>query len=203
MKIVTVEGRSVAPGKILCIGRNFVDHIQELGNELPEDMVVFGKPNSAIADGLRSFHGEPLHYEGEICLLLEKGKAAYVGFGLDITKRELQRRLKDKGLPWERSKAFDDSALFSPFVALVGALEDLRLELRVDGQLVQQGAASNMIYRPEQAIKEIASFTSWTDGDILMTGTPKGVGEIRSGARFEGLILSGEKELVRGAWVAS
>jgi len=118
LKKIYVGERSVAPAKIVCVGRNFVEHIEELGNEIPENMVIFLKPNSAVAEDLRACHDEPLHYEGELCFLFEKGRFAAVGFGLDLTKRNLQSQLKVKGLPWERAKAFDGSVVFSSFVPI-------------------------------------------------------------------------------------
>ena len=134
MQTITVNGRSVTPSKVVCIGRNYVAHIEELGNEIPEQMVVFNKPNSAISDILRSqIAGEALHYESELAFVIEGGKLAAVGFGLDLTKRGLQSRLKEKGLPWERAKAFDGAALFSGFVALPKEVSSLSLQLTVDG----------------------------------------------------------------------
>jgi len=131
MQTITVIGRRVTPSKVVCIGRNYIAHIEELGNEIPDQMVVFNKPNSAISDILRSqIAGEPLHYEGELAFVIEGGKLAAVGFGLDLTKRTLE------------------------------------------------------------------------DGDIIMTGTPEGVGELRTGERFEGRVLAGSKELVTATWIA-
>ena len=112
MNTIQVAGVETTPSKIVCVGRNYVAHIEELGNEVPEQMVVFGKPNSAIGNKLQAFHGgEPLHYEGEIALAISNGRATAAGFGLDLTKRTLQGQLKKKGLPWERAKAFDLSLI--------------------------------------------------------------------------------------------
>src|SRR6187401_2848464 len=116
MHFIKVDGVSVYPSKILCVGRNYVAHIRELGNDVPDTMVVFNKPNSAITGTLRSRIGdEALHYEGELAFAVKKGKLVAVGFGLDLTRRGLQTALKEKGLPWERAKAFDGAALFSEF----------------------------------------------------------------------------------------
>src|SRR5210317_1676835 len=156
MQTVTVNGQSVTPSKIVCVGRNYVAHIEELGNEMPEDMVVFNKPNSAITDILRSqMGGEPLHYEGELCFMVKAGALHAVGFGLDLTKRELQSRLKEKSLPWERAKAFDGAALFSEFVSLPENLASLSLELTVDGAPRQEGGVELMMYPPEAILKEL------------------------------------------------
>ena len=129
-------------------------------------------------------------------------KLAAVGFGLDLTKRALQSALKEQGLPWERAKAFDGAALFSEFVALPRDIASLSLQLDVDGELRQAGGVDLMIYKPEAIIRELATFTTLEDGDIIMTGTPSGVGEIRPGQLFEGQVLLGDKPLVSATWVA-
>jgi 2-keto-4-pentenoate hydratase/2-oxohepta-3-ene-1,7-dioic acid hydratase in catechol pathway len=122
--------------------------------------------------------------------------------GLDLTKRSLQSALKEQGLPWERAKAFDGAALFSEFVAVPRDLRHLHLELRVDGELRQAGGVNLMIFQPEEILHELCGFTTLEDGDIIMTGTPAGVGGIHTGERFEGRVLSKSKALVRAAWVA-
>lgn len=203
MQTITVNGQPVTPSKIVCVGRNYVAHIEELGNEIPEDMVVFNKPNSAITDILRSqMGGEPLHYEGELCFVIEAGALHAVGFGLDLTKRELQSRLKDKSLPWERAKAFDGAALFSEFVSLPEALASLSLDLTVDGAPRQDGGVELMMYPPEAILKELAAFITLEDGDIIMTGTPAGVGAVHTGERFEAQVLAAGRSLVSATWVA-
>ncbi len=203
MQTVSVNGTTVTPSKIVCVGRNYVAHIQELGNEVPEDMVVFNKPNSAISNVLHSeVDGEALHYEGEIVLLVRGGEFAAVGFGLDLTRRELQSSLKQKGLPWERAKAFDGAALFSEFVPLPPDLDQLALQLEVDGEIRQAGGVEMMIYPPATIRAELRKFTTLEDGDLVMTGTPAGVGAIRRGERFEGRILSRGEVLVSADWVA-
>jgi len=203
MQTVTVNGQSVTPSKIVCVGRNYVAHIEELGNEMPEDMVVFNKPNSAITDILRSqMGGEPLHYEGELCFMVKAGALHAVGFGLDLTKRELQSRLKEKSLPWERAKAFDGAALFSEFVSLPENLESLSLELTVDGAPRQDGGVELMMYPPEAILDELAAFITLEDGDIIMTGTPAGVGGIHTGERFEAQVLAAGRSLLSATWVA-
>lgn len=203
MQTVSVNGTTVTPSKIVCVGRNYVAHIQELGNEVPEDMVVFNKPNSAISNVLHSeVDGEALHYEGEIVLLVRGGEFAAVGFGLDLTRRELQSSLKQKGLPWERAKAFDGAALFSEFVPLPPDLDQLTLQLQVDGEIRQAGGVEMMIYPPATIRAELRKFTTLEDGDLVMTGTPAGVGAIRRGERFEGRILSRGEVLVSAGWVA-
>jgi 2-keto-4-pentenoate hydratase/2-oxohepta-3-ene-1,7-dioic acid hydratase in catechol pathway len=203
MRGIKVAGRSVYPSKIVCVGRNYVAHIEELGNAVPDNMVVFNKPNSAITNILHSqLDHENLHYESELAFTIEHGELATVGFGLDLTKRTLQTALKEQGLPWERAKAFDGAALFSEFVALPTDIKRLSLRLHVDGELRQAGGIDLMIYQPDAILRELARFTTLEDGDIIMTGTPAGVGEIRQGQLFEGNVLQGEKSLVAAAWVA-
>jgi 2-keto-4-pentenoate hydratase/2-oxohepta-3-ene-1,7-dioic acid hydratase in catechol pathway len=203
MQTITVNGQSVTPSKIVCVGRNYVAHIEELGNEIPEDMVVFNKPNSAITDILHSqMGGEPLHYEGELCFVIKAGALHAVGFGLDLTKRELQSRLKEKSLPWERAKAFDGAALFSEFVSLPEDLASLSLELTVDGAPRQDGGVELMMYPPEAILDELAAFITLEDGDIIMTGTPAGVGGIHTGERFEAQVLAAGRSLLSATWVA-
>lgn len=203
MQSVSVDNRLVYPSKILCVGRNYVAHIQELGNAMPDAMVVFFKPNSAITQTLHSRIGEEvLHYEGELAFTVENGRLAAVGFGLDLTKRALQSVLKEKGLPWERAKAFDGAALFSPFVPLPEDLTQLSLRLTIDGQERQAGGVDLMIHTPEAIVRDLATFTTLQDGDIIMTGTPAGVGEVRPGQRFTGEVLLAGQSLVSTTWEA-
>ena len=201
LNTIEVNGKAITPSKVVCIGRNYVDHINELGNEVPEDMVVFTKPNSAITSILNSFDGEPLHYEAEICFLYEKGRFSAVGFGLDLTKRALQSALKSKGLPWERAKAFDGSVLFSEF-KVVDFYHNLGVELTVNNTLRQKGGVDLMMYKPDDILNGITSFMTLEDGDIVMTGTPKGVGEINAGDNFHGAILINETRFVHQTWSA-
>ena len=203
MKEITVNGKTVVPGKIVCVGRNYVEHIQELGNEIPENMVIFLKTNSAISNTLLSVHkNDVIHYEGEISFLYEKGTFSAVAFGLDLTKRGLQSRLKEKGLPWERAKTFDGAALFSEFVPFGGDMEKLSLELKIDDRIIQSAGTDLMMYKPEEILHEIQSFMTLNDGDVVMTGTPKGVGQIKEGAAFSGSIFEESKSLVTKSWKA-
>ena len=203
MNTISVNGNTVQPSKILCVGRNYRAHIEELGNEIPDSMVVFNKPNSAISSTLYSdINNQPLHYESELAFTVKEGKLDAVGFGLDLTKRALQSALKAKGLPWERAKAFDGAALFSAFVTLPKDIEDLSLQLNVDGEQRQAGGISLMIYTPVQIIRELETFTTLEDGDIIMTGTPAGVGEIKAGQGFDGEVLLAGKTLVSATWIA-
>lgn len=203
MNTVSCNGAAVTPSKIVCVGRNYVAHIRELGNEIPDDMVVFIKPNSAISNTLlSSIDGEALHYEGEIVLLSSNNRFTAVGFGIDLTRRELQSSLKKKGLPWERAKAFNGAAVFSEFVPLPDKVASLSLQLQVEGQPRQAGGVEMMIYKPEIILSELHKFTTLEDGDLVMTGTPEGVGVINKGELFEGAVLADNKVLVSASWVA-
>lgn len=203
MNTILVNKQRVSPSKIVCIGRNYAAHAAELGNEVPDEMVVFIKPNSAIGDTLSCRHqGEDLHYETELCFLVDDGQLSAVGVGLDLTKRQTQSRLKEKRLPWERSKAFDGSAVFSEFVSFSGALSSLRLELTIDKQLTQQGGVPQMLFAPDQMLGELNSFLSFESGDVLMTGTPEGVGVVRSGAEFVASVFSDQTRLATVSWTA-
>ena len=201
MKSVKLHGNEFQPSKIVCIGRNYVDHIKELGNEVPSQPVVFLKPNSAISAEVRSGGEGEIHFEGEISFMVIAGELAGVGFGLDLTKRDIQFKLKEKGLPWERSKAFDGSAIFSEFVTLNGEMVGLRLELYINDHLVQEGGYDLMMNKPEAILTEVKSFLSFEDGDLIMTGTPKGVGPINTGDLVNGKIFAAENLLVEGTWL--
>jgi 2-keto-4-pentenoate hydratase/2-oxohepta-3-ene-1,7-dioic acid hydratase in catechol pathway len=202
MKTVNFNGKKITPSKVICIGRNYVDHIAELSNEIPDDMVVFLKPNSAITDQLYAFHQEPLHYEAELCFLYQKGEFSAVALGLDLTKRNLQATLKSKGLPWERAKAFNGAAIFSEFVQLDTIDNNLSLTLEIDNTLTQVGGVALMMYQPDVILSQLSSFMTLEEGDIVMTGTPKGVGEVIAGSTFVGKVKQGEKTLVSVSWLA-
>jgi len=203
MRTVMVDNKSVTPSKVVCVGRNYVEHIKELNNEVPTSMVIFMKPNSALSAELITGKQTPLHYEGEISFLIKEGKIYAVGFGLDLTHRELQSELKAKGLPWERAKAFDGAAVMSSFVSIKEEdIDKLSMELWINGLLVQEGGVDLMIYNPIKVIEEINSFSSLADNDIMMSGTPKGVGSYVEGDVFEGKILINKKEIISHKWVA-
>lgn len=200
MKHIIYNEHTIIPSKVVCIGRNYVEHIEELGNEAPENMVLFNKPNSAITDTLHYF-SEDTRFEGEICFLIENKKISGIGFGLDLTKAEIQNKLKQKGLPWERAKAFNGSAVLGEFVLFDGTFENLRMELRVNDVLTQFADYGLMLYKPLEMLQEIESFMSLEDGDIIMSGTPKGVANYKRGDRFFGRIYCGEQLLVESSWV--
>lgn len=198
-----LNGRFVTPSKVLCIGRNYVEHIQELENEMPTEPVVFIKPNSAISDVIESGKKEPIHYEGELCFMLKGNAIAAIGFGLDLTKRQVQSSLKAKGLPWERAKSFDKSAVFSHFVDCHNKLASYRMELYINGKLIQYATYELMIHKPESLLNEVSEIFTLEDGDILMTGTPKGVGLVNRGDAFTAKIYDSESIIIEQSWLVS
>ncbi|MGB5445082.1 MAG: fumarylacetoacetate hydrolase family protein [Psychromonas sp.] len=200
MQKINIDGKPFTPSKVVCIGRNYVDHIKELNNEVPSEAVIFVKPNSAIFEQIVCDDSEPVHYEAEISFVIHGGQISAVGFGLDLTKRALQSRLKDKGLPWERAKAFDKSAVFSDFVSFSGSVQGLSLQLVINDTLTQQADYALMINKPVEIINEVSSFMTFEDGDILMTGTPKGVGQLFKNDHFIGRIYEGETLLIEQHW---
>jgi len=199
MNSILFHQKFIIPSKIICIGRNYVEHIYELNNEIPSSMVVFTKPNSAITDKLH-FISTDTRFEGEICFLIEKGEIAGIGFGLDLTKADIQNHLKSKGLPWERAKGFDGSAVFGEFVPFSGDLKNLKMTLHINEILVQEATYELMIYKPLPMIDEIKSFMSFEDGDIIMSGTPKGVSTYNPGDLFVGRIYNGSQLLIESQW---
>ena len=200
MNTIKYNNKQIIPNKVVCIGRNYVEHIKELNNETPDTMVVFNKPNSSISHDLY-YISEDTRFEGEICFLIKDKKIDAVGFGLDLTKANIQNKIKKAGLPWERSKAFNNSAVFGEFVKFDDNIEKLRLELFINNKLIQFANYDLMIYKPLEMIKEILSFMDLEDGDIIMSGTPKGVGNYNIGDRFRGEIYCGDELLIFGEWV--
>ncbi len=178
-----------------------MEHIAELGNEVPAEPVIFIKPNSSIASEIYFDKTDAIQYEAEITFLLNSGKLSGVGFGLDLTKRAVQSVLKEKGLPWERAKAFDGAAVFSEFVSFEGCVDDLTIELSINDCVVQRGQCRQMISKPECLLTEVGSFLSFENGDLLMTGTPRGVGAVKQADRFAGKIFEKQQLLVQCAWL--
>ena len=171
--------------------------------------LFFLKPNSAISTDVFAKHNDDiLHYEAELSFLYQGGRFVAVALGLDLTKRDVQGKLKAKGLPWERAKAFDGSAIFSDFIAIEpNDISQLNLSLKINEQQKQQGSVSLMMAKPNEILKELQSFISLEDGDIVMTGTPKGVGMISKTDHFSGQVylsadddLSSNKTLLTCQW---
>ena len=174
MQTIQYNNQSITPSKVICVGRNYVEHIKELNNETPDTMVLFNKPNSAITSELRYIQ-EDCRFEGEICFLIVDNKIDGIGFGLDLTKAGIQNKMKKNGLPWERAKGFDGSAVLSKFVSLKGYIHTIEMKLFRNGSLAQHATYDLMIYKPDEILSEIQTFMTLEDGDIIMSGTPKGV----------------------------
>lgn len=201
MKAVKWEDRDIYPSKIVCIGRNYAEHIKEFDHEASQDPVIFIKPNSAITSEVYSNNNDVVHYEAEITFVISAGELKAVGFGLDLTKRELQYQLMEKGWPWERAKGFDRSAVFSEFVTCPDDVRGLRLEFYINGVLMQFGGYDLMLNKPGRMLDEVKGFLTLEDGDLLMTGTPKGVGPVKAGDHYHGKIYENDRLIVEGAWV--
>jgi len=174
MQAIQYNNQTITPSKVICVGRNYVEHIKELNNETPDTMVLFNKPNSAITNRLKYIQKD-CRFEGEICFLIKNKQIEGLGFGLDLTKAGIQNKMKEKGLPWERAKGFNNSAVLSEFVPFLGDIETIEMKLFLNGKLVQHANYELMIYKPEEILREIETFMSLEDGDVIMSGTPKGV----------------------------
>jgi 2-keto-4-pentenoate hydratase/2-oxohepta-3-ene-1,7-dioic acid hydratase in catechol pathway len=200
MQTVMFNGQQISPSKVVCIGRNYVEHIAELNNEVPTEPVIFVKPNSAISNDIKTHAIDDIHYEAEISLIVQDNRFIAAGIGLDLTKRQVQSVLKEKGLPWERAKAFDASAVFSEFVAINNHVESLSLVLLINDQIIQQANYPLMIYKPAEIVAAVNEFMSFENNDILMTGTPKGVGKINQGDQFTGQLYDGDTLILSKTW---
>jgi len=202
MNNIIFNNNKITPSKVVCIGKNYLDHIKELKGEIPSNIVIFNKPNSSVSSDLYHFETSECHHEAEVSFLIMNNQIKAVAFGLDLTKRAIQRELKSKGLPWERAKAFDKSAVFSEFIDISeNDIKNIGIELYINGNLKQKGHYNQMINKPQKLLSEIKSFMTMENGDILMTGTPKGVGEFKKGDIFLGRILLNEKIVIEKEWV--
>ncbi|MDF0715447.1 fumarylacetoacetate hydrolase family protein [Muricauda sp. 334s03] len=181
--------------KLICIGRNYVDHINELSNERPDEPVVFIKPDSAILPKEQDFYipefSEDVHYEVEVLVKIKKvGKHIStefahkyydeVGLGIDFTARDLQSKLKSKGLPWEKAKGFDGAAVVGKWLPKdkFEDLDNLNFSLSKNGETVQDGNTSLMLWKIDEIIAHISTYFMLKKGDIIFTGTPAGVGKV-------------------------
>ena len=180
--------------KIICIGRNYAQHIEELANEKPENPVVFMKPDSAILQGNNPFiipaFSTDVHYEVEVLVKINKvGKhiaakfaSKYydeIGLGIDFTARDVQQQCKEKGLPWEKAKAFDGSAVIGDFYPKEQFdLEQIKFELVKNDEIVQQGNSNAMLWKIDELIAYVSQYFTLKKGDIIFTGTPAGVGKV-------------------------
>lgn len=191
--------------KIICIGRNYAKHIEELANEKPENPVVFLKPDSAILAKNQPFFIPPfsndIHYEVEVLVKINKvgkyinTKFAHkyydeLGLGIDFTARDVQETCKKKGLPWEKAKAFDGSAVIGKFIPKekLGNLENLAFTLHKNSELVQDGNTNAMLWKIDELIAYVSQFFTLKKGDVIFTGTPAGVGKVVENDKLVGAI---------------
>lgn len=202
MKTIKYNNQSITPSKVICVGRNYVEHIKELNNETPDTMVLFNKPNSAITNELK-YMQEDCRFEGEICFLIVDNKIDGIGFGLDLTKAGIQNKMKKKGLPWERAKGFDGSAVLSRFVSFKGDMQTIEMKLFRNANLAQHATYDLMIYKPDNILSEIQTFMTLEDGDIVMSGTPKGVAPYQRDDIFEAEIFIEGESILKETFVAN
>ena len=189
--------------KIFCVGRNYVNHATELGNEIPSEPVIFMKPKSALVQGHTPFYypefTNELHYEAELVVRIskngkyiqEKFAAGYynaITVGIDFTARDIQQILKEKSLPWEKAKAFDNSAAIGKLIDIKPGLDkkNINFHFTKNGEIVQNGNSKEMIFSIDNIIAHISTYFSLNIGDLIFTGTPAGVGECLVGDELEG-----------------
>lgn len=191
--------------KLICVGRNYNDHIQELNNTRPDAPVIFIKPDSALAQPTQPFFipdfSKDIHYEVEILVRINRiGKYIQtefahkyydeIGLGIDFTARDLQKELKSKGLPWEKAKGFDGSARIGKWFSKkdFDDINDIRFRLEKNNQVVQESTTAQMIWSIDELISHISEFFTLKIGDVIFTGTPAGVGPVAAGDFLEGFI---------------
>ncbi|WOC39894.1 fumarylacetoacetate hydrolase family protein [Polaribacter sp. HL-MS24] len=199
--------------KIICIGRNYAKHIEELANERPENPVVFLKPDSAILPKKNPFFIPPfsndIHYEVEVLVKINKvgkhisEKFAHkyydeIGLGIDFTARDVQEECKTKGLPWEKAKAFDGSAVVGEFFPKTQFdLTALNFQLTLNETLVQDGNTNQMLWKIDELISYVSQYFTLKKGDIIFTGTPAGVGKVSENDVLVGIIAGKEAFRIR------
>lgn len=191
--------------KIICIGRNYADHIKELDNERPDEPVIFMKPDTALLQKQFPFvipeFSNDVHHEVEVLVKINKvgkyidPKFAHkyydeIGLGIDFTARDLQAKLKEKGLPWEKAKAFDGSAVVGDFLPKTEFvdLQNINFELTNNGETVQKGNTSMMLWKIDEVVAYASQYFTLRTGDIIFTGTPQGVAAVKDGDVLEGSI---------------
>lgn len=191
--------------KIICVGRNYTDHIKELENNKPKDPVLFLKPDSSIILNNKPFFipdfSQNIHYELELIIKISRlGKHIqekfshkyydFIGLGIDFTARDLQSDLKSKGLPWEKSKAFDGSCFISKWInkSEFNDVNNLNFNLDINGKTVQKTNSKLMLWKIDELISYISTFFTLKIGDVIFTGTPAGVGKVSIGDNLEGFI---------------
>ena len=191
--------------KIFCVGRNYIDHAKELGNDIPDEPVIFMKPKSALLQAHTPFYypefSNELHYEAELVLrvskngryITERQASKYynaITVGIDFTARDIQNELKKKGLPWEKAKAWDNSAVIGSCVDSTPAIlkNPINFSLKNNSVQVQVGVNTDMLFSFDQVVAHISNYFSLNIGDMIFTGTPAGVGECVVGDVLEGYL---------------
>ncbi len=191
--------------KIICIGRNYVDHAKELNNPLPEKPVFFFKPETSLVRRNRPFFypdfSEDIHYETELVLKISKlgkniqEKFAHtyydeIGIGFDFTARDIQKECKNKGLPWEIAKAFDNSSPIGQFIPVKDFVDinSIKFHLKINDNIVQEGNSRDMIFSFDALISYVSRFVTLKNGDLIYTGTPAGVGPVKIGDKLDAFI---------------
>jgi len=197
--------------KIIAIGRNYAAHAKELNNPLPSSPVIFLKPDTAVLKDNKPFYipdfSSDIHYELEVVLkvckegkhIAEKFASSYfdeVGLGIDFTARDIQSAHKEKGLPWELAKAFDNSAAISHFIPkdTITDLNNLQFELKINGETRQNGNTKNILFSFEKIIAFVSQYITLKKGDLIFTGTPEGVGPVHQGDKLQAWI--GEEQFL-------
>jgi len=194
--------------KVICIGRNYAEHAKELGNDVPENPVIFLKPETAILQKNKPFYipnfSQEIQYECELLVRIDKvgknidekfaGKYfSQIGLGIDFTARDIQLKLKEKGLPWEISKGFDNSAVVGKWMEKTAfEINNLNFKLLVNNEVKQIGNTQNMLFNVNQIIAHISQYYTLKIGDIIFTGTPAGVGKVNINDNLIGMLESQE-----------
>ena len=191
--------------KIFCVGRNYIDHAKELGNDIPDEPVIFMKPKNALLQAHTPFYypefSNELHYEAELVLrvskngryITERQASKYynaITVGIDFTARDIQNELKKKGLPWEKAKAWDNSAVIGTWIDITPAIlkNPINFSLKNNSVQVQVGVNTDMLFSFDQVVAYISNYFSLNIGDMIFTGTPAGVGECVVGDILEGYL---------------
>jgi acylpyruvate hydrolase len=191
--------------KIICIGRNYAEHAKEMNSPLPSEPVFFLKPDTALIKDNEAFYypdfSDEIHHEVELVIKINKaGKNIglefahkyydEIGIGIDFTARDIQAKCKEKGLPWEKAKAFDGSAPLGKFINKkeIMNLSDINFHLDINGTTIQRGNTSDLLFSFDKIISYISCFITLKTGDLIFTGTPQGVGPIKIGDRLEAFI---------------
>lgn len=212
MYTISFQNETIRPGKIICIARNYINHAKELNNPIPKEPIFFIKPSSSIKDTI-ILQNRKIRYESEISILFREDGNHGIGFGLDLTLQDVQNTLKEKGYPWEASKAFKGSAIFSKFIPLSSILtqnnehksswnlnsinwKEFGIELQINDTITQKDQASSMIFPIQNIIEKSDEIFSLEENDIIMTGTPSGVGLLNEGDYLKGTVTFSSSNII-------